>query len=193
LTDGFFFVYQGVRITASFDLSIEFIILIFQKSKRSIYMKKLFFIAITATSLFACQSNTKSAFDLANAKKEIEAANVVLTSAISKGDSLGAAEAYTSDGKFMGSNLPSVTGKANLTSFWGGFIKAVGADITLTTSEVWGNEESIIEEGVFEIKSKQGDQLDKGKYIVLWKKEDGKWKLHRDISNSDLPLAPKGN
>ena len=156
-------------------------------------MKKLFFIASVAISLFACQSNTKPAFDLANAKKEIEAANVVLTTAISTGDSLGAAEAYTADGKLMGNNMPSITGKANLTSFWGGFINAVGADVILTTSEVWGNEESITEEGVFEIKSKQGAQLDKGKYIVLWKKEDGKWKLHRDISNSDLPLAPKGN
>jgi ketosteroid isomerase-like protein len=47
------------------------------------------------------------------------------------------------------------------------------------------------EEGVYEIKTKDGKQLDKGKYIVLWKKEDGKWKLHRDISNSDLPLASK--
>jgi len=156
-------------------------------------MKKLFFIAIVATSLFACQSNTKPAFDLANAKKEIEAANVILTTAINKGDSLGAAEAYTTDGKLMGNNMPSITGKANLTSFWGGFSKAVGADVILTTSEVWGNDELITEEGVFEIKSKQGTQLDKGKYIVLWKKEDGKWKLHRDISNSDLPLAPKGN
>jgi len=28
-----------------------------------------------------------------------------------------------------------------------------------------------------------------GKYLVLWKKENGKWKLHRDISNSDLPVV----
>ena len=80
-------------------------------------MKKIFFIAIVATSLFACQSNTKPAFDLANAKKEIEAANVILTTAINKGDSLGAAECYTTDGKLMGNNMPSITGKANLTSF----------------------------------------------------------------------------
>jgi ketosteroid isomerase-like protein len=32
-------------------------------------------------------------------------------------------------------------------------------------------------------------RLCKGKYIVLWKKENGKWKLHRDISNSDLPAV----
>ena len=32
---------------------------------------------------------------------------------------------------------------------------------------------------------KSGKEIDKGKYIVLWKMEDGKWKLHRDIFNSD--------
>jgi ketosteroid isomerase-like protein len=38
---------------------------------------------------------------------------------------------------------------------------------------------------------KDGTIADKGKYIVVWKKEDGKWKLHRDLSNSDLPVATK--
>jgi ketosteroid isomerase-like protein len=36
---------------------------------------------------------------------------------------------------------------------------------------------------------KDGKQIDKGKYIVLWKKEDGKWKLFRDCYNSDLPAV----
>jgi ketosteroid isomerase-like protein len=45
--------------------------------------------------------------------------------------------------------------------------------------------------GLFEVSSKDGNQLDKGKYLVLWKKENGKWKLHRDISNIDLPLVTK--
>ncbi len=154
-------------------------------------MKKLLLSAVIASSLFACKSETKPAFDLANAKKEIEAANVILTDLITKGDSVGAANAYTKDGKFMPANMPSVEGTSSLTSFWGGFINGVGGVITLTTTEVWGNNEVITEEGVFEIKSKEGAQLDKGKYIVLWKKEDGKWKLHRDIGTTDLPLATK--
>jgi ketosteroid isomerase-like protein len=29
--------------------------------------------------------------------------------------------------------------------------------------------------------------LDEGKYIVIWKHEDGQWKLHRDILNSSRP------
>ena len=154
-------------------------------------MKKLLFSALIASSLFACKSETKPPFDLANAKKEIEAANVNLTDFITKGDSVGAASAYTKDGKFMPANMPAVEGTSNLTSFWGGFINGVGGVITLTTLEVWGDENLITEEGLFEIKSKEGAQLDKGKYLVLWKKEDGKWKLHRDIGTTDLPLVTK--
>jgi ketosteroid isomerase-like protein len=154
-------------------------------------MKKLLFSALIATSLFACKSETKPAFDLTNAKKEIEAANVSLFDLITKGDSVGAANAYTKDGKFMPAYMPAVEGTKNLTSFWGGFIKNVGGVISLTTLEVWGDENYITEEGLFEIKSKEGAQIDKGKYLVLWKKEDGKWKLHRDIATTDIPLATK--
>jgi ketosteroid isomerase-like protein len=154
-------------------------------------MKKLLFSALIASSLIACNSETKPPFDLTNAKKEIEAANVNLTDLITKGDSAGAASAYTKDGKFMPANMPAVEGTSNITSFWGGFIKGVGGVVTLTTTEVWGDENYITEEGLFEIKSKEGAQLDKGKYIVLWKKEVGKWKLHRDIATTDLPLATK--
>lgn len=154
-------------------------------------MKKLLFSVLIASSLFACKSATEPAFDMENAKKEIAAANVALAELIAKGDSVGTAEAYTKEGKFMGSNMPSVVGKANLTTFWAGFINAVGGTITLTTLDIWGNAEYITEEGLFEIKAKDGTSIDKGKYIVVWKKEDGKWKLHRDMSNSDLPLATK--
>jgi hypothetical protein len=35
-----------------------------------------------------------------------------------------------------------------------------------------------------------GKVLDKGKYIVIWKKEDGTWKLHRDIWTTSVPPAP---
>ncbi len=32
--------------------------------------------------------------------------------------------------------------------------------------------------------------VDKGKYIVVWKKENGDWKVWRDIWNSDNPPPP---
>lgn len=151
-------------------------------------MKKLLFIGVVASLLVACQPASKPSFDLANAKKEIEAANHELTELISKSDSVGMALAYSKDGALMPNNGPSVTGKDNITAFWGAFVRG-GLDVDLKTSEVWGDENFITEEGLYNIKSKDGKVLDNGKYIVLWKKEDGKWKLHRDLSNTNLPLT----
>jgi ketosteroid isomerase-like protein len=110
---------------------------------------------------------------------------------MAKGDSVAMAAAYSTDGSVMLDNMPSVKGKDQLATVWGGYFRAGLSKIDLTTLEVWGDENYITEEGVFEIKTKDDVQIDKGKYIVLWKKEDGKWKLHRDLSNSDLPLATK--
>ena len=154
-------------------------------------MKKLLFAVLIVSILFACKNESNPTFDLVNAKKEIEAANHEISQFMSKGDSAGMASAYSTEGSVMLNNMPSIKGKENLKKVWGGFINAGMSNISLNTLEVWGDDRFITEEGVFTVKSKDGIQLDKGKYIVLWKKEDGKWKLHRDMSNSDLPLATK--
>lgn len=152
-------------------------------------MKKLLLAAFIATSLFACKSETKAPFDLANAKKEIEAANQEVSNFMAKGDSVGLASCYGTDGALLLNNMPAVKGQANLVKVWGGFINSGIGAIELNTTEVWGDENFITEDGTCVLKAKDGTQLDKGKYLVLWKKENGKWKIHRDISNSDLPVA----
>lgn len=152
-------------------------------------MKKLLFSAFIATSLFACKSETKAPFDLANAKKEIEAANQEVSNFMAKGDSVGLASCYGTDGALLLNNMPAVKGQANLVKAWGGFINSGIGAIELNTTEVWGDENYITEDGTYVLKAKDGTLLDKGKYLVLWKKENGKWKFHRDISNSDLPVA----
>jgi ketosteroid isomerase-like protein len=43
------------------------------------------------------------------------------------------------------------------------------------------------EVGTYAMKLKDGTVADRGKYVVVWLKEDGKWKLHRDIWNTSLP------
>ena len=55
-------------------------------------MKKLLLGLLVSASLIACTNQeTKPAFDLNNAKKEIEAANKEISDLLSKGDSVGAA------------------------------------------------------------------------------------------------------
>ncbi len=151
-------------------------------------MKTLFLNFMIAATLIACTSPATQ-FDLAAAKKEIETANRALSDYMAKGDSVSLASAYSTDGALMLNNMPAVKGKENLITLWGSFINAGMGGLELTTIEVWGDENYITEEGLIVIKAKDGTQLDRGKYLVLWKKENGKWKLHRDISNSDLPVV----
>jgi hypothetical protein len=47
------------------------------------------------------------------------------------------------------------------------------------------------EVGNYKIAAVDGTTVDKGKYVTIWKFQDKKWKLHRDIFNSDLPATPK--
>ena len=53
------------------------------------------------------------------------------------------------------------------------------------TAESCGN--TIIEEGRYKLYVEGDKEVDHGKYIVTWAKEDGQWKLHRDIFNTSNP------
>jgi len=46
----------------------------------------------------------------------------------------------------------------------------------------------LVSEDEWKLFIKDGTEVDSGKAIVIWKKEDGEWKLFRDIINSDLPV-----
>ena len=140
------------------------------------------------TSCSTPKGEEKATFDLSTAKKEIEGANRNFMDMLSKGDSVGMANCYTTDAKFMGSNSSAVSGRTNIQSVVASIINSGATKLDLRLTEVWGTEELIAEEGEFTLATKEGTQLDKGKYIVLWKKEDGKWKLFRDLFNSDLPI-----
>jgi hypothetical protein len=48
----------------------------------------------------------------------------------------------------------------------------------------------IVEEGKWVMADKESNQYDHGKYLILWKMEDSKWKKFRDCHNSDIyPLS----
>ena len=129
-----------------------------------------------------------AAFDMEAAKKVIEASNREFMDLFSKGDSIGLVNLYTKDAKFMGANTESAVGRSNIQSAFAGHINAGLAKIELKTNEVWGDENMLVSEDQWKLFIKDGTEVDHGKAIVVWKKEDGKWKLFRDIFNSNLPI-----
>jgi len=158
-------------------------------------MKKLYLLFSAAILFIACSQPVGSkdqagTFSLDSAKAAIAAANTVFADAMAKGDSVAVAALYAKDACMMQPGMPKICGNAAITSFFAGAKKMGVGGIKINTIEVTGGKELVSEEGSFELLGLDGKTIDKGKYIVTWKQEDGKWKIARDISNTDLPPTP---
>ena len=127
----------------------------------------------------------ESTFNLTTAKAEIVATYNEFETFIATADSVGLGNLYTQDAKFMMTGAPAIIGRKDIQSTFSGIIKSGITNADLRTMEVWGTEGLITEEGEYSLFVGE-DEVDQGKYLVLWKKEDGKWKLFRDIFNSNL-------
>lgn len=157
------------------------------------------FMLMASTLIISCNSTettepvietSKPAFNLAEAKKAIEENNRVFMELVSKGDSVGISNLYTSDAKLMFTGAPAAVGKESVKSVFAGIIKSGVTRVELKTIDVFGSEELLAEEGVASIYVKDA-MVGEEKYIVLWKMEEGKWKIFRDITNANAP-APAG-
>lgn len=141
--------------------------------------------------MVSCNSPKKEAtetFDLAAAKKAVEEQNAIFTEAMNKSDSTGAANFYTNDGKFMQPNAKSAVGRDNILHVMSAFMKAGMPKFSLKTLEVWGNKDLLVSEDEWTFTDTNGKEVDRGKSLVVWKMEDGKWKMFRDCYNSDMPM-----
>ena len=104
--------------------------------------------------------------DSTRAAKAVATEQQVFMDAFRKADSISVADVYTHDAKVMNAGMPAM--------------------ITTKTLGVWNNTNTIVEEGKWIMANKEGEAYDHGKYLILWKMEDGKWKKFRDCHNSDI-------
>ena len=119
----------------------------------------------------------------------IEAGNKHFQEAAAQGDGAARAALYTSDGQLLPANSDFVTGTAAIQKFWQGALDSGIRGATLKTLEVEGHGTLAHEVGQYELRDQAGKTLDKGKYVVIWKKVGAQWKLHRDIWTTSMPPA----
>lgn len=162
-------------------------------SERKLLMGRDLFLKVfnlTASFLFivGCQqqqtSDTKPVsvtFDMQKAKSFIDSINTKFTEQIRNGDSVALASHYATDAELLLSNSEPIKGKGIL-SVWGSAIRSGLKDMTFTTTDLTGCNDFLIETGYFEIKEND-NKVNKGKYVVVWKQQNGEWKLYRDIVN----------
>jgi uncharacterized protein (TIGR02246 family) len=122
--------------------------------------------------------------------KAIEEANADFGRAYANGDPKAVAEMYTEKARLLPPNTNVIEGRKAIEHFWKGVMDAGIKAIELKTIEVESFGDTIVEQGTATLYGKDKAVVDRGKYFVMWKQVDGKWKLHRDCWNSSEP-APK--
>jgi steroid delta-isomerase-like uncharacterized protein len=133
--------------------------------------------------------SSSSAETQGDIRQAIEAANQQFMQAFSRGDAAGLAALYSTQGQALPPNGSSASGAPAIQAIWQGAMDAGIRGARLETLEVEGQGETAYEVGRYALSGDGGQTLDVGKYIVIWKREGGQWKLHRDIWNSNGPMA----
>jgi uncharacterized protein (TIGR02246 family) len=119
-------------------------------------------------------------------RAEIEKLDKAWQDAYNAGDAAAVAALYTKDAKLMVPGAePGSTPKA-IQELIAADI-ALGGKLTLTLVDVVGFGNYALETANWVATSPDGKHLDHGPYLVLYKKVDGGWKIHRDIWNSSMP------
>jgi uncharacterized protein (TIGR02246 family) len=115
---------------------------------------------------------------------EIEAVNTKWMEFFNKGDFVGVASLYTEDATAFPPGSGMVKGRAAIGAMWKGMAEQVG-DPKVTTLDVKPLGPSAAREiGTFSLKTKgPTPQEVTGKYVVVWEKVNGDWKLAADIWN----------
>ncbi len=112
---------------------------------------------------------------------EIRAANARLNAAIATGDAAAIAALYTEDAKFLPDGAPRIDGRADIESFFKQAVDAGLTNLNLETQDVTEAGDLAIEIG----RAGTAGPGDAGKYVVVWRRESGVFKIDIDIFNSD--------
>jgi ketosteroid isomerase-like protein len=151
-----------------------------------LYINIFLVFAITILLFDGCQqkqnADTKSEseeIDLQKIRSTIEALDKQFSKDFYNGDSVALANYYSTDAKFG-----SLKGKEIL-SAWGRMIRNSIKDNTrnllFTTTAFAGDSDYMVELGNYEERNDKDELKDSGKYLVVWKQENGKWKIYRDM------------
>jgi uncharacterized protein (TIGR02246 family) len=147
-------------------------------------MKKLMAIAAFAVVLITATTLRVSAAD--DIRAQIESANRKFEELYAAGDAAGVAACYTADAQVLPPGSDAVKGTEAIAGFWKSGMDNGLKGVKLTIVEVEQHGDTAIELGRAQILGSDKSVLDSIKYVVVWKRVDGMWKLHRDIWNSNV-------
>jgi ketosteroid isomerase-like protein len=127
-----------------------------------------------------------------SARVAIEALNARFTGFFNAGQTDSVVSLYTSTATVMPPAMPAVTGADSIRGVFAtmGSMMPKGSTLALRAQSVVANGPIAVERGswTMTIPAEAGAPTEShGKYVVMWRKVDGEWRIEEDIWNEDTP------
>jgi ketosteroid isomerase-like protein len=98
----------------------------------------------------------------------------------------GIAACYTEDAQMLPANMGTIHGREAIRAAFK-FTGGRGDTLEFETQELDVHGTSAVEIGRYTRRRRDGSIFDLGKYIVIWQRVGGEWKLHRDMFSTSQP------
>ena len=131
-----------------------------------------------------------AAFDLAAACADIERANVAFTRAHVAGDVAAIDAMFTRDATSLPPGAEAAVGPAALHTLTVEYLASGIKDFREETTDCYGNGDLLVDHGTYSVTYGPASTVERGKYMNVWKQEDGRWKIHANIWNTSPAGAP---
>ncbi|UJH68313.1 DUF4440 domain-containing protein [Allomuricauda sp. SCSIO 65647] len=114
--------------------------------------------------------------DMSVLKKEIASRLRDYENNLRNGDSIALGAMYMEDAEI----IPSTVGRENIVKAFGAMIRDGITGSSFKTVGLWGNDQLLVEEGTGEWSHESGQVVGRGRYLLVWQKDNGEWKILRD-------------
>jgi ketosteroid isomerase-like protein len=127
-------------------------------------------------------------FDLIAAKVKIQEQTKKFTEAHLTKDTAYLNNSFTEDAKVFPPNSEIVRGRKNIAQLNSDWVNYGIYEFKEESTSFYGNQHYLIDEGMYYLRYGKENIIDEGKYINIWKNDNGEWKIHSNIWNTNLPM-----
>ena len=123
-------------------------------------------------------------------KKTIQENNDRFTAAHIRGDSALIDNMFARNAKVMPPESEPVVGREAISKITAEYIASGISEFKEESTDFYGNDDVLVDQGNYLVVYGKGKTKEVGKYLNVWRKEDGVWKIYANIWNTNAPATP---
>jgi len=95
---------------------------------------------------------------------------------------------FSKEAKIFPPNSEAIIGETAISKLNSDWVNYGVYEFKETSTSLYGTKDYLIDEGTYYLRYGPENAIENGKYINIWKNENGEWKLFSNIWNSSDPL-----